>query len=100
MESVSDNEGLNPVLNMLQNQADHASKNPDILKDISVTATDPDYHSSMALSHWDKLTKIINTVGAAVDLDGKSLDLATVVAVARYVTDIDENATKYSHCLL
>lgn len=85
---------------MPQNQADHVSQNRDKQEDIWVTATYPGYHSSMILSHWDKLTSIIDTTGTAIDLNGKSLDLATVVAVARYVSDFEKNATGYSICLL
>lgn len=84
MESVPKNNELHSFLTMLQNRTDDASRIRNMQMDIPVTATGPDGHSSMILSHWDKLTKLIHTIGTAVDLDGKSLDLATVVAIARY----------------
>lgn len=92
MKPVADDNGLSSFLKMLKNQADTASRDRDMEKDILGTAADADCHSSMILSHWDKLTNIINTVEIPVDLDGKSLDLAVVVAVARYVTAIKKRS--------
>ncbi|MCJ1469511.1 hypothetical protein MMC07_008144 [Pseudocyphellaria aurata] len=81
---VPENDDLKSLLDVPPNQADPAPKNRVMQEDISVTATDLDYHSSMVLSHWDKLISILDTLDIPADLDGKTLDLATVVAVARY----------------
>ena len=92
MKPVADDNRSSSFLKMLQNQANTASGDRDMEKDLLDIAVDPDYHSSMILSHWDKLTNIINTVDTPVDLDGMSLDLAIVVAVARYVTAIKKRS--------
>lgn len=89
MEAIPENEELKPFVNMLQNNTDPVSKDRDMQKDISILRAGSDYHSSMVLSHWDKLTSIIDTIDTAIDLDGKSLDLATVIAIARHVIDIE-----------
>lgn len=84
---VPENGDLKSFLDTPPDQANSVPKNRDMQEDISTTPTDQDYHSSMILSHWDKLTSKINTIDSQVDLDGKTLDLATVVAVARYAVN-------------
>lgn len=90
MEAIPKNKELRSFSNMPQNSADPISKDQDMQKDMSVTRTGSDYHSSMILSHWDKLTSLISTIDTAIDLDGKSLDLAIVIAIARYVINIEK----------
>jgi hypothetical protein len=41
-------------------------------------------HSTLVLKEWDRLLRIVGrSVPEEIVIDGKSLDLATIVAVAR-----------------
>ena len=42
-----------------------------------------DYHSSMVLAEWDKFIRLIGPHAGEVAVDGSSLNVATIIAVAR-----------------
>ncbi|MCJ1476316.1 hypothetical protein MMC13_004982 [Lambiella insularis] len=56
----------------------------DLQRDPWSMATEPDFHSPMVLAHWDKLVGIITSDRQEFAIDGETLDVATIVAVARY----------------
>ena len=41
-------------------------------------------HTEVALAHWEKLCRKLDDLDLATAVDGHSLDIATVVAVARF----------------
>lgn len=47
--------------------------------------------NDLYLSHWDAIAAKLKGHSANQEIDGKSLDLATVIAIARYVSP--------GHCL-
>lgn len=47
-----------------------------------------EFHSSLVLSEWDKLLSLLGTQPDIVSIDGKTLELSEVVAVARYVIQV------------
>ena len=42
-------------------------------------------HSNLILCQWDKLVSIISAADKVITVDGASLDIASIVAIARYV---------------
>ena len=48
-----------------------------------VMVTNVEDHGHTTLQHWNKLINLIGDPGSEYAIDGESLDLATVVAVAR-----------------
>ncbi len=52
-------------------------------KSAEFTVPDAEDHGHTILRHWDKLVELIGDPGREFAIDGESLHLATVVAVAR-----------------
>ena len=50
---------------------------------IQFTAPDAEDHGHTILEHWDKLVDLIGDSGREFAIDGESLNLAVVIAVAR-----------------
>ncbi len=50
---------------------------------VELPLPDAESHRHTVLRHWDKLVELIGDPGREFAIDGKSLHLATVVAVAR-----------------
>lgn len=52
-------------------------------KSVEIPIPDMKSHGQTILRHWDKLVELIGDPGREFAIDGESLNLATVVAVAR-----------------
>lgn len=50
---------------------------------VELPVPDTESHGHTILRHWDKLIELISDPGRESAIDGESLNLATVVAVAR-----------------
>ena len=60
---------------------------------VYTTVSDVEDHGHITLRHWDGLVDLIGDPGREYAIDGESLNLATVVAVARYVLQKEEFET-------
>ena len=61
----------------------------DVLRTSSMTQLGSETHSRTTLLHWKQFVLATNHLSKETAIDGHSLNVATVVAVARFVANIE-----------